>query len=201
MNKIIVRPLSIQDDFKTVSKLIYYTDKWVYPALFDNDVELAMKVIPKMMMLNTVFSYLNIQIACIGNIIVGVMVFMRDYPKSNYQDMKSAFLNTIGKVTPRFEETMDGYFNLLDFSFKGIQILNLSVDNNYQNRHVAQTMIESLSKNETYSLACVKENLPARKLYEKTGFHYLYDYPGFTGIICVELVRYGSEENTNGDIR
>jgi ribosomal protein S18 acetylase RimI-like enzyme len=189
MESVIIRPLKLNDNFEEVAELIYYTDNWVYPALFDNQLNVAKKVIPQMIVNNTVFNYSNIEVAEINHRIIGLMVFMKEYPKNNYMEMKNAFMKSTGHLTPRFEETMNGYFNTLDFDFEGIQILNLCVSREFRNLSIAKMMIMSLDPNNIYSLACVKDNLPARKLYEKTGFKLKYEYPGFTGIMCVELVK------------
>ena len=61
----------------------------------------------------------------------------------------------------------------------------------FRGKHVATKMLNSLPNKNTYSLACVKDNKNARELYRKCGFEFKFEYPGYTDIPCVELVRKG----------
>ncbi len=123
--------------------------------------------------------------------IAGFMLFMDAFPKDNYREMRAAVLDSLGELTPEFEKVMDGYFNTLDYDFVGTQIISLAVRREYRRQHVAESMLATLDPHKDYSLACVKDNIPARNLYEKMGFTLLYEYPGYPGIPCVELVKKG----------
>jgi ribosomal protein S18 acetylase RimI-like enzyme len=180
------------DNLSEIAQIIYYTDPWVYPAFFDNNVEIAKKVLPVMMRKDTIFQLKNVVVATIHDQIVGSMILMEKYPQANYNEMKSSFLESWKELTPRFEEVMTGYFNTVDFDFTGIQIVSLAVHPDHKRKGIASALLSSLHPSKTYSLAYVKRNTPAKLLYEKFGFTFQFEYPGFLGIPCVEVVKNGA---------
>ena len=181
------------DEVRKVGELIYHTDPYVYPAFFDNDIELARKCALKLLEKETLFHHKNIKIGKINGRIAGFMVILDEFPKDNYHQMKEAMEESLGHLTPRFEECMEGYFNTLSEGWEGRQIMSLAVLPEYRKKRVASKMLNSLPKTDTFSLACVKANQPARDLYRKCGYEYRFEYPGFTAIPCVELVKKGKQ--------
>ena len=185
--------VNMDDDkeLEDIGRLIYYTDPYVYPAFYDNDIELSKQSAKALLSRNTLFNHSNIKVGRIDGKVAGFMVILESYPKDNRKEMENAFQEVFGKFTPRFYEVMEGYYDTLDYEWEGIQIMSLAVLPEFRKMRVATKMLNSLPSKNTYSLACVKDNTKARELYRKCGFKFKFEYPGFTGIMCVELVRKG----------
>ena len=179
-----------EEEIKAVGRLIYHTDPYVYPDFFV-DINTAEKVAKGLLNTNNVYNYKNILVGRINGEIAGFLTILDSYPSDNHKEMEKAFLSSIGYLPKKFEKVMEGYFDTLSSGWVGTQILSLSVLPEYRRLGVAKKMLNSLPKGKTYSLACVKDNKVARHLYERCGFEYSYEYPGYTGIPCVELVRRG----------
>ena len=54
-----VRALKLDDDLTIVSRLIYLTDKYIYPDWF-REYDLALKVLPNVIKRETLYNYKNI---------------------------------------------------------------------------------------------------------------------------------------------
>ena len=180
-----------EEEIETIGRLIYYTDPYVYPAFFDNDINLSVKCAKALLEHNTLFNHKNIKLGKINGKTAGFMVILNEFPKDNYAEMKLAMLESLGYLTPKFEHAMEGYFQTLDYDWEGIQIMSLAVLPEYRRQRVGTKMLNSLPSKNTYSLACVKDNDKARDMYRKCGFTFKFEYPGYTDIMCVELVRKG----------
>lgn len=185
--------VNINDDeeLSAIGRLIYYTDPYIYPAFYSNDINLSIKCTKKMLMLDTLFNQNNILLGKINGKVAGFMVVLDKFPTNNYDAMRSAMLDSLGYLTPLFDEVMDGYFQTLNYDWEGIQIMSLAVLPEYRHQRVATKMLNYLPKKNTYSLACVKDNVVARELYRKCGFTFIFEYEGYTDVMCVELVRKG----------
>ena len=183
--------LDNKEDIEAIGRLIYLTDPYVYPALFANDINLSIRCAKSLLTRDTLFNYKNIKLGKINGKTAGFMVILKEYPKNNYIEMKKAMEESIGYLTDKFEHSMEGYFNTLDYDWEGIQIMSLAVLPEYRRMRVGTKMLNSLPSKNTYSLACVKDNKSARNMYSKCGFNFKFEYPGYTGIMCVELVRKG----------
>lgn len=183
----------MDDDPLAVAELIYLTDKYIYPAFCEGSLEKAKAVFPHMLDKECIYNHKNIQVALIDGKIAGYMALMEKYPKANYESFRQAFLEGIGRLSDKFEDVMVNYFNTLDFPFTGTQIVSLAVLPQYRKMRVGSAMLESLDPNKDYSLACVKDNVAGRRLYETHGFKLSFEYPGYIGIPCVELVKKGGE--------
>ena len=183
--------LNDDEEIAAIGKLIYETDPYVYPAFFDNNDTLSMKCAKAMLTRDTLFNYKNIKLGKINGKTAGFMVILEKFPENNYEEMEQAMLESLGYLTPKFEHAMEGYFQTLNYEWEGLQIMSLAVLPEFRQKRVATRMLNSLPSKNTYSLACVKDNQKARDLYRKCGFTFKYEYPGYTDIMCVELVRKG----------
>ncbi len=177
------------EEMEAVGRLIYYTDPYVYPALFDSNIDYSIKCARSLLVRDTLFSEKNIKVGKINGKIAGFMVILEKFPKNNYSEMKVSLEESLGFLTPKFEHVMEGYFNTLDYAWEGLQIMSLAVLPEFRKMRVGTKMLNSLSSKNVYSLACVKDNQKARDLYRKCGFEFKFEYPGYTDIMCVELVR------------
>ena len=187
---IICRPLNLKDDLKQVARLIYYTDDYVFPHLYDNDISAAEKVIPKMIQRDTIYNFKNIFVALSDNKIAGIVVFQRTPIRMNLNEMCSCFLDSGIIVGERFAKVYNEYYKLLDEEPEGIYIANVCVDKLYRRMGIAKKMLESLlSDKETYHLETVKANTGALHLYQSLGFEIEYEYSGFTEVPCYRMKR------------
>lgn len=180
-----------EEAIKAIGELIYYTDPYVYPAFFDNDIALSRKCAKALLRRDTLFHHENILLGKLNGKTAGFMVILDHFPKDNYEQMKAAMLESLGFLTPKFDHAMEGYFQTLNGEWEGKQIMSLAVLPQFRKKRVATKMLNSLPSRETYSLACVKDNAKARDLYRKCGYEYRFEYPGYTGIPCVELAKKG----------
>ena len=182
-----LRKMKLDDDMDAISEMIYETDPWIYPT-FLNTIDYCKKVMPLFIRANTLFNYNNIYVAEDDGVIKGIVIIMAKYPKNNYQEMKKVIEDNKLDL-PNFEWLNKDYFETLNFDFKGTYIINVCVKKEYRQEGIASFMLANLPK-KTYSLAVVKANEVATKLYLKSGFEKLYEYPGFMEVPCVEMVRY-----------
>lgn len=183
----ILRKMSLADDMVSISEMIYDTDPWIYPTFLGN-VDYAKKVMPLFIKANTIYNYNNIYVADDDGIIKGIVIIMEKFPVDNYYVMKKIISDNKLDL-PKFEWLNKDYFETLNFDFKGIYITNVCVKKEYRGKGIASFMLANLP-NKTYSLAVVKENLIATKLYLDSGFEKLYEYPGFMEVPCIEMVRW-----------
>ncbi|MCR5079236.1 MAG: GNAT family N-acetyltransferase [Bacilli bacterium] len=183
-----------EEEIETVGRLIYHTDPYVYPDYFEGDIEMAAKVAKGLLLRENVYNHKHILVGRIDGEIAGYLTVLDSYPKDNHEEMKRAFLDTIGYLPPLFDKVMKGYFDELSSGWEGTQILSLAVLPKYRRLGVARKMLNSLPKDKTYTLACVKENRAGRRLYAKCGYVLSYEYPGYTDVPCVELIKRRKEK-------
>ncbi len=179
--------LTLNDNLEEVSRLIYFTDKYIYPTLFNNDINYAIKILTEFIKNETIYNYKNIIIAKIDGKIVGLINYLNVFPNNNYEEMLKAYKNASHDIDENFIKVNKDYFEQLK-DFKYTHLVCVSVDENYRRKGIAKMMIDYFDKT-NLTLAAVKSNIGAIKLYEKCGFRYLYDYPGFLNVPCIEMER------------
>ena len=189
--KIVQADINDFEMVKAIGDLIYLTDPYIYPDMFEGDILLAEKVAHSLLSKETLFNYKNIKVAMLDNIVAGFMIIIGNYPINNSELIKESFMETINRLPPRLENVIKDYFEMFANGWVGTQIMSLAVKKEFRNKKIATRMLQSLDKNTTYSLACIKDNKIARRLYEHNGFELLEEYVGYTNIMCVELVRRG----------
>ena len=182
-----VRALKLDDDLTIVSRLIYLTDKYIYPDWF-REYDLALKVLPNVIKRETLYNYKNIVVATVDSKIAGFICFMKEFPKNNYEEMLKAYADS--NITPDegFYRVNKGYFNELDTKYECTYISCCAVLPEYRRMGVASALLNFFSHH-NLQLAAVKANLAAIKTYEKNGFKYMYDYLGYTDVPCIEMER------------
>ncbi len=176
---------------KAIGDLIYLTDPYIYPDMFEGDILLAEKLAYKLLSKETLFNYKNIKVAMLDNKVAGFMIIIDKYPSNNSELIRESFMEIIGKLPPRLNNVISDYFEMFANGWVGTQIMSLAVKEEFRNKKVATRMLNSLDNNTTYSLACIKDNEIARRLYAHCGFELLEEYVGYTNIMCVELVKKG----------
>ena len=64
--ELIVRDLTPQDDIRTVARLIYETDEYIYPYMFSSRPEEAECVLGQMIAADTAYPWSHIKTAAVG---------------------------------------------------------------------------------------------------------------------------------------
>ncbi len=183
-----VRRLSITDDHKRVADLIYHTDKYIFPYLFDGNIELAEKVFVRMIKRNTIYNYRNVYVADCNGEVLGIVVLMATPIKLDRQEMITSFLEAGAVVNEKFKRVFDEYYKLLEDEPPDIYIANVCVDSRYRGIGIASKMLNAILRDDkVYHLETVKSNEPALKLYKDLGFEIDCEYPGFTEVPCYRM--------------
>ena len=188
------RKAKSNDDPVAIGTLIYNTDRWVYPALF-GDIDIAIAATPALLAGDCVYNHDNMYVAVEDGKIAGYMALTNGAPSGNRKCFEQAILGSGAALPPAFDSVMREYFDLVKPDPDKTEVLSLSVLPEFRRRGVASFMLSKLDPNITYTLACVRDNAPARELYRKAGFEFMFEYPGYTGIPCVELIRHKRGDN------
>lgn len=188
--RIIVRKLNAKDDFRRVAELIYYTDDYIFPYLFDKDVKKAADVMSRMVAADTVYNYRNVTVALLDDRIIGIVIALKKPFEVVLKNMADCFLEAGEIIDERFSKVFNEYYNLLDCTSQGVYIANVCVDKKYRGMGVAGKMLDAVLKDdEEYELETVKANESASRLYRSRGFGIEFEYPGFTGVPCYKMKR------------
>lgn len=192
INRYVLEDLSLplkKEEIESLGRLFYLVDPYIYPDMFDGDINKCVKCAEGFLTKNTVYNYKNIKVMKLNGKIAGFMCIIKNINKDNHNDMIEVVKDSLGYIPEKFNAVLEGYFDLLEDSKEGMEILSLSVLPEFYRRKVASRMLESLPDKNIYHLACVKANYNARKLYEKSGFTLVKEYPGYTEVPCVILKR------------
>lgn len=185
-----IRPLATDDDLKQVARLIYSSDNYIYPYLFDNDFSEAEKVLVNMILSDTVYNYKNIRVALSSGQIIAMIVIKAVPVAADYETMIDCFIKAAVPVGARFAKVFNEYFKLLEDEPPDVYIANLAVDKMFRGMGVGKKLMQSvLEDNLTYHLEVVKANSSAIALYEKLGFKIDCEYPGFTEVPCYRMTK------------
>ena len=186
-----IRPLDLNDNLKQVADLIYYSDKYIYPYLFDSDVSVAEKVLVNMIKSDTIYNYKNIRVALSSGQIIAMIVLKEVPININHETMIDCFIGADIPVGTRFAKVFNEYFKLLEDEQPDVYIANLAVDKIFRGIGIGKKLMQSVFKeNLTYHLEVVKANTSAVALYEKLGFQKDCEYPGFTEVPCYKMTKH-----------
>lgn len=189
MNSIVCRKLTLQDDLEQVGRLIYYTDDYVFPYVYDSPEDGA-RVHAEMVRRNTLYNYDNITVAMIDGMIAGIVVMKESPVEISREEMVRAFVTVGVACDERFDRVFNEYWGLLTKEPPGYYIANVCVDSRFRHQGVARTLLDFiLDDDKVYNLETVVANANAFKLYRSLGFVVEYEYPGFTGVPCYRMHR------------
>lgn len=190
-----IRRLTAEDDLKAVARLIYYSDNYIYPFLFEDDIHVAEKVLVNMILGDTVYNYKDIHVALSSGQIIAMIITKPVPLKIDHESIIKCFVEAAVPVGARFVRVFNEYFKLLEDEPPDFYVANLAVDKMFRGMGVGKTLMQSvLNANSTYHLEVVKANDNAVKLYKKIGFKIDCEYPGFTGVPCYRMTKQSKGE-------
>lgn len=188
-----IRQLTVGDDFNAVARLIYCSDDYIYPYLFENNISLAEKVLSIMISGDTIYNYKNIRVALCSEQIVAMIISKAVPIKIDCEKIIDCFLKAGATVGTRFAKVFNEYFKLLEDELPDVYIANLAVDKMFRGAGVGKVLMRSMLADDlTYHLEVVKANEHAIGLYKKLGFKIDCEYPGFTGVPCYKMTKHSN---------
>ena len=172
-------------DYDSLSQLIFETDPYIYPAMFEN-YENAKKLLPLLFQNNdTMFCLDNCYVAKLEEDLVGLLLWNRGRLKWTAELLRKLAYEKqieIGQYLDMVEkEYVSGYSN--PDAENVISILNLCVKKGYRSQGIGRKIMETFldKKGGTPIELCVlKDNINAIKLYEAVGFVAFEEYNGFS---------------------
>ena len=183
------RQLTLQDDLEQVGRLIYCTDDYVFPYVYDTPEDGA-RVHAEMIRRDTIYNHRNITVGLVGGTIAGIVVMTEAPIQVSRDEMVRAF-DAAGVVhDERFERVFAEYWGPLEGEPEGFYIANVCVDPLFRHRGLARGLLDFLLEDDrTYNLETVVANTNAFRLYRSLGFVVKCRYPGFTGVPCYRMQR------------
>ena len=190
VGQVTVVPATLEDDLLTMAELIYYSDIYIYPYLF-NGIEEGKKVIAQMIANDTLYNYKNLLVAKWQGKVVGVIVYQRQPVEFSYDVYRSCFEKCSVPFGEKAEYIWKNYYALMSEDHAGIYVANVCVASSCRSKGVASHLFKKLFEQDTNCyLECVQANLPAVKLYQKLGFEISYEYPGVFGVPCFKMEKF-----------
>ena len=185
------------DDFRTIAKLIYQTDPYIYPFWFDQDLAACEKCLSEYIEKDGfIFNYNNIYVAHdkTKDKIMGMIVALD-------KNINFEFDYTELKATnSRYDKTISEYIEGVIKEVKSsdsMYIMNCTVMDGYRGRRIGTRLlgyfISQMEKEgfESYALDCLLHNLRAKNLYHSMGFKEMREITGFNGVDdSVEVVSF-----------
>ena len=177
----VIRYANETDDFKALAKLMYETDRYIYPYWFKTKEEGVEEISKLLKRENTSFYYKKCIVAEIDGEIVGILLYFDDESPLDfaYADITSKNFN--------YSYTLKNYVIPLEKSIKENQsyVAGLRVSDNHARQGIAQSLFKfyfnSLKKGTCVRLDVLVENERAFNLYKKIGFEITSKYKGFKG--------------------
>ena len=174
-NDIIVRRVTLDDDFERIAELIYETDDYIYPYWFNDDIEECKRVLVKLMKEEGFFfNYKSMYIAINKKTkeIVGLVCFVT--PETNLKFDYSS----LRKTSERYKFIIDHYiFDLINEikEYNAPYISNVAIHHNYRGKRIGSIMLKHVisERKKEYKkilLDVLADNPSAIKLYERLGF-------------------------------
>lgn len=186
------------EQLEEIAGLIYDTDAYIYPAMFENR-DYAIELIPELMRSNdAMFCQENLYIAEYEDEIAGILLWKKGplhWSKELFEqaaeDMNIPVSPYLDMVTERY---VDSY---ADEQREGIiSIINLCVSENARGVGIGKKLMEAFirqHRGEKMELCVLEENKAAVHLYKKMGFKEVSRYQGFSvdaqKIVCVGMER------------
>ena len=191
VDEVSVVPATLDDDLSAIAELIYYSDNYIYPRLFDG-VEQGKLVLAQMIASDTIYNYKNLLVAKWRGGIVGLIAYARQPVEFSHEVYRSCFENANVAFDDRAQYIWENYYALMKEEGKsGIYVANVCVSSACRGKGVATKMFGKLFEQDTNCyLECIQANVSAVKLYQKLGFEILNEYPGVFGVPCFKMEKF-----------
>lgn len=187
--KVEIRKLTDMDDYLQVAKLIYMSDKYIYPGWFKS-IDEGIKVLAELIKLPTLYNKDNITIAITKNGDIAGAVISCDFPiKMKLEDIYKAFENANVQVNEMTNDIYSQYYQKMDET-EGFYVANIAVNENYRKCGIGTTLLNYVVKDKNNcQLECVKDNISAWRVYQRLGFEIVEEYPGVFQVPCYKMIR------------
>lgn len=183
-----IRKLTLEDDLDQVAKLIYETDPYIYPYLFNDNKEEGIKVLKQTIINDTIYNYKNIDVAVFEGQIVGMVVSKKTPIKISLEELANSFILAGAIIDDKFKKVFQEYYMPMENEPSGVYIANVCIDERYYRCSISKYMLEKIIKeDETYHLEVIIANEVAVHLYKNLGFEVEYEYPGFLDVPCYRM--------------
>lgn len=182
-----MRRANENDNMEELARLIYNTDPYIYPFWFNNNEELAVKILKDLIKeKGFIYNYENMYIAydkTTGHI-VG-LVNAIDYTT----DLEYDYTNLIN-LSDSSKFIVEKYINeLIKFvnDEHTMYVVNCCVDKNLRGKRIGTVLLGNFVKNmekagfEKIEFDCLLHNVRAKNLYHSLGFKEMYTGIGFNG--------------------
>ena len=177
------RALRPTDDMKTVARLLFDTDPYIYADLF-GDLQTAEEVLPYLFARNTgVFNYMAYHIALLGGKIVGLSSLYKHSDKWNEPSVRMAFAEAGKKLPPSFDAVSKYFVSAHNYTGE-TNACNICILPEMRRKGIGEFMLSKLiimAGNSNIALTVLKSNTAAIRLYEKYGFCILFEFDDYGG--------------------
>lgn len=195
--------------YREIARLIYDTDRFIYPALFSGNSNLrfaAERTISKVLIEGSDQLYCkdNLFICLDKNKIVGMVLWYQGPLLWDYKRFIQAAADIgVYLKSDNVKDINDIFFGSQKYEEMAnngdkITLFNICVDSSVRGRGIGSFMLKSfIAKNEKQEmeLSVLKENSTAIKLYSNSGFEITDEYSGFSQSslkpICYKMKREG----------
>lgn len=189
VDEVTIVPATLDDDLDTIAELIYYSDVYIYPGLFDG-VEEGKKVIAQMIASATLYNYKNLLVAKWQGQIVGVVVYHYQPVEFSFDVYRSCFEKASVAFDEKAQYIWENYYLLMKEDTKALYVANACVSSTCRGKGVATKLFNKLFQIDGHCyLECIQANIAAVNLYQKLGFKIMYEYPGVYGVPCFKMER------------
>ena len=193
-----IRKLAPGDDLNIVSSLIYETDKYFLPTLFEDNKDIAMRILPHMIRRNTPYNEDNIYVGLVDDKIVGIVVAFRSPIKIDVGAFFDA-LECAGVMSAeRLEIALKEYFFPLENEGNGYYISSICVDESYREQGIGNELLDGVlpcfGKELDVYVDCAVDNHVALEMYGARGFETLFTFERVRHMTYHKLIRRANRE-------
>jgi predicted GNAT family N-acyltransferase len=186
-----IRKATAKDDLYKIAKLIYESDRFIYPYWLKSDKNLS-PIVDIIKTKNTAYYYKNITVVVSNNNVIAMAISF-----DNKTNLTSSYSNIADNFRDRY--TIKNYFLPLKNHVQKdyLYISNICVDKHYRRQKYGEKLLTYLCENTNHkkiALTVVAKNTPALNLYEKSGFVITEKLPGFNGPLKPKPLIYDMEK-------
>lgn len=188
-----------KEQLEDIAKLIFLTDKYIYPAIFSNEAN-ARKVLPILLNGNedTMFNLENLYVAHLGNRIVGIILWNKGELVWDTRKLEQIATENEVHLSHNLKLVKEDYIkkNYGNVRNERLEIINFCVEPKLRGLGIGEKLLkEFICKNihSDMELCVLSENVSAIKIYERLGFTRNKIYSGFSVESrkpeCMQMVR------------